>query len=269
MELLKKIVIFFILLVAAWSSGSFVLAEEKAAPEKSDTTTESTPSDKEIAEWMEYHSRSYKVEVLKGKPPFTVSIYDSGGAHCCLDVNVSGPGGHGVTYSSIDYGLDGDVMFEDIDKDGTIELLQNDTTFHYYNGLSFVESPQIYVIFAYDKKRKCFLPAHRKFPQVWGKTLEEARSGKPPKDIIPDLSTAKDYDEFLATRGRESQAIVKAVDLILAGYEKEAYRWLKRQFVPEEGKRVCKVLREHMKYDLHSYMKMNFSKKYESLICPQ
>jgi len=46
----------------------------------------------------------------------------------------------------------------------------------------------------------------------------------------------------------EGQVLARAVNLILAGYEKEAFIWLERQYKdPEDGKYAVKTLREHMR----------------------
>ncbi|EKD33622.1 MAG: hypothetical protein ACD_75C02640G0001 [uncultured bacterium] len=197
----------------------------------------------------DYLYASGSIRVHKGMPLFSVSIERTGGNHCCEYAYVSDPATFNTVFDSSSYGLEGGIELADLDGDGTVEISQNITDFHYYNGMCYAISPYVDVIFAYDKKLRKFVPANNRFPELWQNTLDEARNPPHSQKIIPDLGQAKDSTEFERIRIMESLAVAKAANLILAGYEKEAYTWLQRQFVPEEGRRVCEVLHDYLRSD--------------------
>lgn len=196
--------------------------------------------------WGEHGLGHAEIPVGKDAPPLRLHVYDSMGAHCCQEVNVYDSVTMQPVYSSAQYGLEGRIRLVDLDGDGVVELLQDMDSFHYYDGFSFVDSPLTEAIFQYDRKKRVFVPAHRRFPDLWRQTLDESRQGLPRQPVIPDIDTAEDFETFLQIRRQESQAITRAVHLIFAGYEQEAYAWLQRQFAPKEGKQVCKRLRQHL-----------------------
>jgi hypothetical protein len=157
----------------------------------------------------------------------------------------------------------GRIRLEDLDGDGVVEIIQNLDSFHYYNGLSYVQSPRVDAVFAYDRKTRRFLPAHDRFPALWQDTLKEARRKQKTRPVIPDILSAQDFEVLCKIRTMESEAVEKAVALIFAGYEHEAYTWLKRQFVvPRDAKRVSETLREHLASDrYYQYLKEHKLKK--------
>lgn len=223
------------------------LADESGGEEKI-IIEEPQPAQRESIgiTWGEHGLGRAEIPVGKDAPPLKLYVHDSRGAHCCQEVDVYDSVTMKPVYSSAQYGLEGRIRLVDLDGDGVVELLQDMDSFHYYDGFSFADSPLIEAIFQYDRNKRVFVPAHRGFPDLWRQTLDESRQGLPRQPIIPDVETAKDFETFLQIRVQESQAITRAVHLIFAGYEQEAYAWLQRQFVPEEGKQVCKRLRQHL-----------------------
>ncbi len=192
-----------------------------------------------------------EIPVQKGMPLFSVHINDDGGAHCCQEVQVYAPDGANLVYDSGWYGAYGRITLLDIDGDGSTEIVHNLATFHYYDGLCYYCSPFVDAIFAYDQEAGRFVPANERFPALWQDTLEEARNPRPVQELIPNPKTAKDSDEFEHFRQLQARAVARAANLILAGYENEAYAWLAHQFTPEEGQRVCHVLHQHLNTNGH------------------
>ncbi len=192
------------------------------------------------------------IPVQKGKPLFSVNVVDSGGAHCCQQVEVFNPVTSDIVFDSVWYGVDGRTRLVDLDGDGTVEIVQNLTSFHYYDALCYASSPWVDAIFTYDKEQHLFVPANDRFPALWNYTLDEARKRLPSPAKIADLGSAKNHNEFERIRELESEAVEKAANLILAGYEEEAYAWLERQFdQPEDGRRACNILRDHLKAEIY------------------
>lgn len=227
---------------------SVTAVADDSAGEEEFTFEEPQPTQREPIgiTWGEHGLGQAEIPVGKDAPPLRLYVHDSMGAHCCQEVNVYDSVTMKPVYSSAQYGLEGRIRLVDLDGDGVVELLQDMDSFHYYDGFSFVDSPLTEAIFQYDRKKRVFVPAHRRFPDLWRQTLDESRQGLPRQPVIPDIDTAEDFETFLQIRRQESQAINRAVHLIFAGYEQEAYAWLQRQFAPKEGKQVCKRLRQHL-----------------------
>ncbi len=189
-----------------------------------------------------------KIPVQKGLPFFSVGVFDTGGMHCCQSVSVINPKTGKTVYDSDSYGLNGRVDLIDLDGDGSVEILQNITSFHEYEG-TFSYSPWVDAVFAYDAKRGRYLPAMNRFPEFWRETLHEARSKRHPANPVPALVPTEGGIDFGKLQKLEGQAVGRAVNLILAGYGIEAYAWLERQYENSaEGQKAAKTLRRHMKW---------------------
>jgi hypothetical protein len=234
---------------------SAAVVDEPAQPATSQATSASPAKevDFDIA-WEKAGIGETGIPVLKGLPLFPVFVVDSGGAHCCQEIEVYDPVTGDKVFDSNWYGLDGRIRLVDLDGNGTAEIVQNLTSFHYYDGMCYAFSPWVEAILTYDMKARKFVPANQQFPRFWKDTLDEARNTHSSSRIIPDLATAKDSNEFERIREMEARAVERAANLILAGHEEETFVWLARQFEPEEGRRVCRVLRDTLEaegYYLH------------------
>jgi len=213
---------------------------------------------KRIREFKEYPIRwredfsgigEAKIPVRKGAPLYTVYIYDTLGMHCCETVVIHDSKNGKTVYDSELYGLDGRVTLIDLDGNGTAEIIQNITSFHEYDGMSIMSSPWVNAIFTYEVKLSRYVLANSRFPEFWQDTLKEARSKRPSAHPVPAMPSEGGID-LDAIWKIEGPAVAKAVNLILAGYEKEAYAWLERQYEdPEDGRRAVKTLREHMRHE--------------------
>ncbi len=191
-----------------------------------------------------------RIPVRKGAPLYTVSVYNTMGRFCCETISVSAPDNNKTVYDSEWYGLAGVVLLVDLDGNGTAEIMQNINSFHEYDGMTPCYSPVVDAIFAYDPKQSRYVLANSRFPEYWQDTLNEARSKRPPAQPVPAMEPSEPGGgvDLAATWVIEGQVVARAVNLILAGYEKEAYIWFERQYkAPDEGKRAVKILREHMR----------------------
>jgi len=206
-----------------------------------DVTADANDSEAGMAGWIQLRSN---------RPPFLFIRSDSGGAHCCGRAWVYEPADPmRLVFDSAWYGPDGRLRLRDLNHDGSLEIIQNITTFHYYDDMCYAISPGVDAIFAWDEGTRRFVPANNRFPALWQDTLDEARNGRLPGRIIPAREMAKDFDELDSIKASESGAIERAVNLVYAGYEREAFEWLARQFERENGRRICETLRDYLQSD--------------------
>jgi hypothetical protein len=72
--------------------------------------------------------------------PDAVIIEFTGGLHCCTRATILGLGREFRDYGTID-GADGEVVFEDVDRDGIPEVRVGDFRFAYWRDVPFSETP--------------------------------------------------------------------------------------------------------------------------------
>ena len=94
------------------------------------------------------------MNVTGGSEPNLIVYQYTGGAHCCDEVDVFEIGATVRKLGSIS-GNDAAVLFQDIDGDGTIEVMLKDSIFAYWR-VSFSESPLIRVCERYDRQAGSF-----------------------------------------------------------------------------------------------------------------
>jgi hypothetical protein len=190
------------------------------------------------------------VRMVPDAPPFLVIVSDSGGAHCCGRAWVIEPQDPPqLVFDSAWYGPDGRLQLQDLDGDTVLEIVQNLTTFHYYDGICYADSPNIDAVFAWDTAAHRFVPANDRFPSLWQAVLDESRNGTTPDTIVPAPETAEEFFDRVEIRSQEALVVGRAANLVYAGHIREAFEWLERQFDPENGRRVCQVLREYLAAD--------------------
>jgi len=92
-----------------------------------------------------------------GFPDLIVSDW-SGGAHCCYTTSVYSVGDEPKEILALSTGNCGPGEFEDLDGDGTLELVTCDDQFG-YTYCTFADSPFPRVVYAYDRARGAYTPA--------------------------------------------------------------------------------------------------------------
>lgn len=130
--------------------------------------------------------------VLGGKTKQLVVVQTTGGAHCCFlyriyDLRPK----FRLIFDSAKYPIgDGfdELEFKDIDGDGIHEFTQRDMTFHYWEGLSYVSSPEPEVVFQYNRRARRFHLASKRFSAYLLKDIEKQIKDQDAND--PDLDWA-------------------------------------------------------------------------------
>lgn len=101
------------------------------------------------------------------KKQLVVSQY-TGGAHCCNNYWIYDLSPkfrllfRSKDFSTIGYS-DSQKLFQNIDSDADLEIVDNTPAFHYFDDLAFVSSPVPTLIFDYNHRTKKFELANRRF----------------------------------------------------------------------------------------------------------
>lgn len=98
-----------------------------------------------------------------GKNQLVISQY-TGGAHCCTNYWIYEliPRFR-LLFQSKDYETLGQYVFQNIDSDNDLEIVDNTPAFHYFDNLAFVSSPVPTLIFDYNRRTRKFELANRRF----------------------------------------------------------------------------------------------------------
>ncbi len=128
---------------------------------------------KTLAVHREGIAQSYgsKVELISllnsAEKQLVVSQY-TGGNHCCTvywiyDLTPR----FRLLFQSKDFETVGynevQKLFQNIDRDRDLEIVDNSPAFHYFDNLAFVSSPSPRLIFDYDRRTRKFVLANRRF----------------------------------------------------------------------------------------------------------
>lgn len=116
----------------------------------------------------EYGSRAELISLLgNGRKQLVISQY-TGGNHCCSRywIYELTPRFH-LLFRSQDFDTVGfsesDELFQNIDSDSDLEIVDNTPAFHYFDDLAFVSSPVPTLIFDYNRRKRKFEVANRRF----------------------------------------------------------------------------------------------------------
>ena len=162
--------------------------------------------------------------VLGGKTKQLVVVQTTGGAHCCFRYRIYNlRPTFQLLFDSEKYPIGGGfdkLEFNDIDGDGVHEFTQRDITFHYWEDMAYVSSPEPEVVFQYNPRAKRFLPGNKKFKAYLLKDIE--------KDIEnQDPNVPKHW----------SWSLEITLRYIFAGNEKAGWRFYDKQFGIKPGAR--------------------------------
>ena len=163
--------------------------------------------------------------VLGGKTKQLVVLQYSGGAHCCFSYRIYDlQPKFRLIFDSAKYPIgDGfdELEFKDIDGDGVHEFTQRTMTFHYWDDMAYVSSPEPSVVFEYNRRTRRFFPASKKF------------SAYLLKDVQKDIKKIDPNDP--------SQHWVRSLDITLryiyAGKQESGWKFYDKQFGIRPGRR--------------------------------
>ena len=163
--------------------------------------------------------------VLGRKTKQLVVVQASGGAHCCFSYRIYNlRPNFSLLFDSANYPIgDGfdELEFNDIDGDGVHEFTQRSMTFHYWNDLAYVSSPEPTVVFQYNPRTNKFHPENKKF------------SAYLLKDVEKDIKALDSNDPGLHW--------VRSLDItlryIFAGKERTGWKFYDKQFGLKPGQR--------------------------------
>lgn len=149
----------------------------------------------------------------------------TGGAHCCFVYTIYDlfPRFR-LIFSSKGYPVgDGFDELEPVDLDGDhiFELPQRIMTFDYYDGMAYVESPSPKVVFKYNRQKRKYEVANRKFPRY---VLDH--NEKRTREVM--------NDEF----ARFSTLLDAMLHDIYAGRAKQGWSFFDRQYSGSDKRRV-------------------------------
>jgi len=137
--------------------------------------------------WADYGSRAELISVLGSyRKQLVISQY-TGGNHCCVvywiyDLYPR----FRLLFRSKDFQTDGysdsHKLFQNLDRDRSLEIVDETPAFYYFDDLAFASSPNPTFIFDYDAKSRSFKLANRKFATYLlrnaGESLQKASAVK-------------------------------------------------------------------------------------------
>jgi hypothetical protein len=118
--------------------------------------------------WTDYGSTAELIPILgSAKKQLVISQY-TGGNHCCVVYWIYDLSPRfrlifrSQNFETTGYS-DSHKLFQNLDQDRALEIVDETPAFHYFDDLAFVSSPNPALIFDYDPKSKSFKLANRKF----------------------------------------------------------------------------------------------------------
>lgn len=116
---------------------------------------------------QDYGSTAKFISLIRGEKQLVISQY-TGGAHCCSRYWI-----YELTprfrllFRSLDFDTLGysetEEIFQNIDNDADLEIVDHTPAFHYFDDLAFVSSPVPTLLFNYDHRTRRFELANRRF----------------------------------------------------------------------------------------------------------
>jgi hypothetical protein len=152
----------------------------------------------------------------------------SGGAHCCwsvwlLDLRDS----IHVLYCGADYPeLGGEPDLVDFDNDGSREIAQEITLFHYFDMISYAGSPHPTAFFKYSEKADKFVLANRSFSQLPLKDADKRISEL--KQLSAAVNRSRNSD---ATEDLKSTMLALVLDYVYSGQGDKGWALFDRYYV--------------------------------------
>jgi hypothetical protein len=176
-----------------------------------------------------------------------VILQYTGGAHCCWIYKI-----YELTprlrslFDGEDYGIDSigyTLTPVDIDKDGQYEFTQAVMTFDYFH-LSHASSVFPTAVFAYDRRKRKYLPANRRFSDYLLQGIEE--------DIKNANSVAAKSNPAVIDWGREKylSAMLKVMTkYIYAGKEAAGWEFFDREYKLNDKAKLRSDIRKALEND--------------------
>jgi hypothetical protein len=159
--------------------------------------------------------------VLGGGKQQLITVQTSGGVHCCFSYRIYDlVPKFRLLFDDGNYPIgDGfdELEFKDIDGDGVQEFTQRNMTFHYWEELAYVSSPQPEIVFRYDPWDKRFHPANKRFAAYLLEGVEDDIRGLDPNDPAQNWVGGLDI----------------TLRYIYAGEERKAWKFYDRTFGPK------------------------------------
>jgi hypothetical protein len=140
----------------------------------------------------------------------------SGGMHCCIQTTVLGLGAALQVHGTI-YGGDGDVEFEDLDRDGAMEARVGDWRFAYWREYAFVETQVPEVILRFT-------------PQGYRPACDLMAT--PPPDSAALSDKARELSDGWTAGDPPPELWGYAVELVYQGHARRAWRFLDLAWPP-------------------------------------
>jgi len=126
----------------------------------------------------------------------------SGGAHCCFSVSVVQLDKSGTHLLDADLGNGGLGTPEQLDDSGPLQLVGTSDVFAYFDDLTFVASPFMPLVYAYDGQQ--YVEATRQFPDRIRTEIDQANAALP---VAVERPVPPNQPAFVRYQEQESIAL--------------------------------------------------------------